>query len=251
MWAARAPTPPAPGSGAGCGTWPCGDRPPRACGAAGPPPGAPRRSGSAEGARPGASGARPASWARWRRPGVCERRAEEPCTPAASRFPGARVSARGARRAASSACAPDLCGLMERRHRAARAGAGGTWGATGARDSVGTVSALQARSGASLLLKLFLAKSSPFSEEANFPDSPYYPGGCGLLCSWNVGPDAGKPPLILLSVCKALVSVFGIFVSVASVGDSQSSLLQRCARGNAHERDKSPFTSLFLPPRCL
>lgn len=102
----------------------------------------------------------------------------------------------------------DLCGLMERRHRAARAGAGGTWGARGARDSVGTVSALQARSGASLLLKLFLAKSSPFSEEANFPDSPYYPGGCGLLCSWNVGPDAGKPPLILLSVCKALVSVF-------------------------------------------
>ncbi|XP_049552142.1 uncharacterized protein LOC125960867 [Orcinus orca] len=32
-------------------------------------PGAPRRSGSAQGARSGASGARPPSWSRWRRPG--------------------------------------------------------------------------------------------------------------------------------------------------------------------------------------
>lgn len=160
------------------------------------------------------------------------------------------MSARGARRAASSACAR---GPLWSDGEAAPGGPGwsrGTWGARGARDSVGTVSALQARSGASLLLTLFLAKSSPFSKEASFPDSPY-PGGCGLLCSWNVEPDAGKPPLILLSVCKALVSVFGIFVSVASVGDSQSSLLQRGTRGNSHERDKSPFTSLFLPPRCL
>ena len=31
---------------------------------------------------------------------------------------------------------------------------------------------------------------------------------------------------------------------VASVGDSQSSLPQHGARGNLHERDKSPFTSL-------
>ncbi|XP_069903000.1 uncharacterized protein [Globicephala melas] len=35
----------------------------------GPRPGAPRRSGSAQGARSGASGARPPFWSRWRRPG--------------------------------------------------------------------------------------------------------------------------------------------------------------------------------------
>ena len=45
------------------------------------------------------------------------------------------------------------------------------------------------------------------------------------------------------SVCKPLVSVLES-LSVANVGDSQSSLLQHGAKGNLHETDKSPFTSL-------
>ena len=39
--------------------------------------------------------------------------------------------------------------------------------------------------------------------------------------------------------CSVLESL-----SVANVGDSQSSLLQHGAKGNLHETDKSPFTSL-------
>ena len=97
----------------------------------------------------------------------------------------------------SSACAR---GALWSDGEAAPGGLGWSRGACGVKDSVGTVSAPQARSGASLLLKLFPAKSSAFSEDANFPDSPYYPGGCGLLCSWNVEPGAGKPPLVLLKV---------------------------------------------------
>ena len=44
----------------------------------------------------------------------------------------------------------------------------------GVKDSVGAVSAPQAGSGASLLLKFFPANSSLFSEDAHFPDSPCY-----------------------------------------------------------------------------
>lgn len=116
-----------------------------------------------------------------------------------------RVSARGARRAVSFACAR---GPTWSDGQGAPAGLDWSRGAYGVKDSVGTVSAPQARSGASLLLKLFPAKSSAFSEDANFPDSPYYPGGCGLLCSWNVEPGAGRPPLVLLKVFAKFSSRF-------------------------------------------